>query len=178
MKQLENKRLLLRKFDINDASMMFDNWTSDQQVTNYLSWEAHLDIEETYTLLNEWIMSYNDGDYIWAIVNKDNNEVIGSIGIIIKDENNSTYEVGYCLSRKYWNKHITSDALRLVIDYLFNEININKIRSRYDVRNINSGKVLKTVGMFYIKTINEYEYIGDELIDVNIHEITRKDYLK
>lgn len=44
---LETNRLILRKFKIEDAEDMYNNWASDNEVTKYLSWKTHLNIEET-----------------------------------------------------------------------------------------------------------------------------------
>ena len=44
---LETDRLILRKFKIEDATDMYNNWASDNEVAKYLSWKTHLNIEET-----------------------------------------------------------------------------------------------------------------------------------
>ena len=45
--RMETKRLVLRPYVIEDADAMFRNWANDPQVTKYLSWEPHNDVEET-----------------------------------------------------------------------------------------------------------------------------------
>ena len=40
-KQIETERLLLRPFTMNDASAMYNNWASDEEVTRFLMWPAH-----------------------------------------------------------------------------------------------------------------------------------------
>ena len=44
---LETKRLILRPFTIEDAQEMFFGWASDPEVTKYLEWNTHENIEET-----------------------------------------------------------------------------------------------------------------------------------
>lgn len=39
--ELETERLVLRRLSIDDSEMMFNNWASDRQVTQYLRWNAH-----------------------------------------------------------------------------------------------------------------------------------------
>ena len=46
-KSLETERLLLRKPKIEDVEPMFNNWASDPEVTKYLTWPAHENIEVT-----------------------------------------------------------------------------------------------------------------------------------
>ena len=44
--RMETKRLVLRPFVIEDADAMFRNWANDPQVTKFLSWEPHKDVED------------------------------------------------------------------------------------------------------------------------------------
>ena len=36
--KLETKRLVLRRFALDDGQAMHDNWASDPEVTRYLTW--------------------------------------------------------------------------------------------------------------------------------------------
>lgn len=177
IKELENDKVIIRKFEISDVNMIFENWACDPIVTKYLTWDAHKSLEDTYEILNEWIMSYNDSDtYNWGIVNKDTNELIGSIRAGDRDEFNKTYEVGYCISKKCWGLGLTSSALDLVLDFLFKDVEVEFVTSRHDVRNINSGKVMIKSGMKYTKRIDNFEIINKESIDCKFYEITKEDY--
>ena len=44
-KRIETPRLALRRFTLEDAQPMFDNWASDPEVTKYLSWPTHDSVE-------------------------------------------------------------------------------------------------------------------------------------
>ncbi len=48
---METKRLILRKLVMEDAEKMFENWTNDEQVTQYLTWLPHRTIEVTREIL-------------------------------------------------------------------------------------------------------------------------------
>ena len=56
---IETERLLLRKFEIFDAEDMFYNWANDEEVANYMRWDAHENIEETYKQIQKLINSYS-----------------------------------------------------------------------------------------------------------------------
>ena len=57
---IETKRLILRKFTIDDAKAMFNNWASDSEVTKFLTWHPHQNIEITKMILNMWIEEYDN----------------------------------------------------------------------------------------------------------------------
>lgn len=60
--EIESERLLLRKFEEDDADLMYKNWDSDTEVTQFLTWLAHENSDETRSLLKNWILSYEDPD--------------------------------------------------------------------------------------------------------------------
>lgn len=148
---LETSRLLLRKFTIEDAPAVFNNWASDSEVTKYLMWPPHNSVTVSKSVLKDWIKSYEqESFYQWAIVMKDNgSEPIGSIGVIHQDNATGMAHIGYCIGRKYWHKGITSEALKSVMNYLFDAADFKRIESRHDPRNPNSGAVMKKCGMKY-----------------------------
>lgn len=49
--EIESERLLLRKFEEDDADLMYKNWDNDTEVTQFLTWPAHENSDETRSLL-------------------------------------------------------------------------------------------------------------------------------
>ena len=62
-KTIETDRLILRQFRLEDAEYMFKNWASDPEVSKFLTWPPHKDVELTRTLLETWIEKYEDKAY-------------------------------------------------------------------------------------------------------------------
>lgn len=153
-RNIESKRLILRKFTLNDALSMYKNWASDKEVTKYLTWLPHLNVTVTKNVIKNWVNNYSsDNYYKWAIILKENgNEPIGDISVVSLKEQESIATIGYCIGKFWWNKGITSEALKLVIDFLFDEIGLKEIEAEYDSNNLGSGKVMQKCGMQYKKT--------------------------
>ncbi len=164
---IETNRLLLRKFTLGDAQAVFDNWASDLEVTKYLMWPAHDSVAISENVLKDWIKSYEKEDfYQWAIVLKDNKaEPIGTIGVVRHDNDVGMAHIGYCIGRKYWNNGITSEALKSVMDYLFDKVEFKRIESRHDPRNPNSGAVMKKCGMKYEGTLRMADWNNQGICD-------------
>lgn len=175
-KLLETKRLILRKFKLEDADNMYQNWASDPEVTRFLTWPAHTSIEITKMILNEWITHDDERQYMWAIALKDNDEVIGNISVVkIEDEIESVH-IGYCISKKWWNQGMTSEAFDAVIQFLFEEVKVNRIEARHDLLNENSGKVMKKCGLRYEGTSRQSALNQNGLADMAIYAILLKDH--
>ena len=175
-RMIETKRLLLRKFVIEDADAMFRNWTSDKEVTKFLTWPVYTSLDTAIHILNEWTTSYEKPDfYQWAIVPKDINEPIGSISVVSTNEKTQMAEIGYCIGRSWWNQGITSEALRAVIDFMFDQVGANRIQAKHDVNNPHSGLVMKKCGMKYEGTLRSAAVNNQGVCDVSIYALLKSD---
>ena len=147
-KTLQTERLLLRRFQIEDAEAFYRNVTSDGKVNKFLTWPLHKKVEETKELLTGWVERYENPErYCWAIVLKENDQLIGTIAAPTIKNRTETAEVTYCIGSAWWELGIVTEALSEVIRYLFEEILVNRIEAGYDVNNPASGRVLEKVGM-------------------------------
>lgn len=59
-KTINTKRLILRPFQVEDAREMFENWASDPEVTQYLTWLPHESVETTKESLKRWVEGYQN----------------------------------------------------------------------------------------------------------------------
>lgn len=175
---IETERLFLRQFVIDDAPAVYRNWTSDNDVTEFLRWQTHKDISETKEVLHKWIDSYNDLDfYQWAITLKGgNNEPIGTISVVGINEILSSVHIGYCIGKKYWNMGITSEALLALIPYFFDDVKANRIESQHDPNNPNSGRVMLKCGLNYEGTLKQADYSNRGIVDACVYALTADDY--
>ena len=175
-RMIETKRLLLRKFVIEDADAMFRNWASDKEVTKFLTWSAYTSSETAMWVLDEWAVSYKKPDYYqWAIVLKDINEPIGSISVVSINEKTQMAEIGYCIGRPWWNRGITSEALSAVINFMFDQVGANRVQAKHDVNNPHSGLVMKKCGMKYEGTLRSAAVNNQGVCDVSIYALLKSD---
>ena len=162
---LETDRLILRPFELDDAESMFNNWASDEEVTKYLTRITHKSIEETKEILAFWVNQYEKEERInFAIVYKENNELIGGIDVVGYLE--GVPVIGYNLSRKYWNKGIMTEACKRVIELLFS-LNHEKIIIEAMVENIGSNRVIQKCGGVYQSTYDDYIPKKEKTVTIN-----------
>lgn len=179
-KTIETERLILRQFKEADATDMFNNWASDDTVTKFLSWPTHSDIEVSKELLKMWVNEYrNEEHYNWAIEIKENESVIGSIGLMNIDNNIENCEIGYCISRAFWNKGVMTEAFSAIINFAFKEVGFERITGRHHVENIASGRVMKKCGLKYEGTLRKIHRINTgSLVDCKYYSILKEDYIE
>ena len=174
---LETDRLILRRYEIGDAAAMYKNWASDSEVTKYLMWQTHSSETVSNSIIKEWLNEYsNDNYYHWAIVLKENgNEPIGDIAVVNMNEDVSMMHIGYCIGRDWWHQGITSEALKTVMDYLFDVVDVNRIESRHDPRNPNSGKVMQKCGMKYEGTLRSSDWNNQGICDACYYALLKSE---
>ena len=64
--------------------------------------------------------------FIFAIREKENQKLIGGIGLHL-DVTNNKAEVGYWLGKSFWNKGYVTEALQRILKFGFEELQLNKI---------------------------------------------------
>ena len=144
---IETDRLLLRRFSFEDDKEIFNKWANDPEVTKYLTWNPHTSIDQTKYILNMWIKEYEKPNtYRFAITLKETEELIGAIDVV--GYINGCPEIGYCLSRKHWNKGYMTEALKAFINYLHNK-GYKEIVIEADERNIGSNRVIEKCGFVF-----------------------------
>lgn len=174
---IETERLILRRFTVEDTDAMFRNWASNKEVTKFLMWPAHEDISVSEKVLKEWVDNYFKSDfYQWAIVLKKNgSEPIGTIGVVSHDDAVGKVHIGYCIGQEWWNKGITSEALHYVMEFLFEKVDVQRIESRHDPRNMNSGEVMKKCGMKYEGTLSNADWNNQGVCDACYYSLLKSE---
>lgn len=175
--KLETDRLILRKFVAKDAQAMYKNWASDTEVTKFLMWKPHADEKVSQEVIKDWMKQYSDKSfYQWAIILKENkDEPIGGISVVHMNEETSMVHIGYCIEKKWWHHGITSEALKAVMDFLFDEVDVNRIESRHDPRNPNSGKVMQKCGMKYEGTLRSSDWNNQGICDACYYALLKSE---
>ena len=171
-KELQTQRLILSPWKLTFARKMYENWATDSLVTKYLSWEPHKNVQETEQIISNWVIEPN---YHWCIVDKETNEPIGAIGVVRNFLKDFRCEVGYCLSRKFWNKGIMTEALKKVIEFLFEE-GYNKVVLRHSVENPASGRVMQKAGMTFLGTNPKDNFVKGRFHDTNYYYILNPNF--
>lgn len=173
---IETPRLRLRRFTMEDAQAMYDNWAKDPEVTRFLTWQPYTGVECADEILAVWTKEYEKPDfYQWAIELKDLGQPIGSISVVSHNDKAQLAHIGYALGRQWWHQGIMSEALQAVMDYLFDEVGMNRLESRHDPNNPNSGKVMMKCGMIYEGTMRQSDWNNQGICDSSWYALLRSE---
>lgn len=176
-KSIETARLLLRRFHMDDAPAVYQNWGSDPQVSDRLSWALHQNVDDSVAMLNGWLGHYDNEEYYrWAITLKPETEPIGNITVVRLENDIKMVHIGYYVGSVWWGLGIASEALSALIRFIFEEVGVNRIEARHDVKNPASGKVMEKCGMVREGTKRQAEYVKGVLMDCAEYAILAEDY--
>lgn len=146
---LKTNRLILRPFNEDDLEDFFE-YASVEGVGERAGWKHHENIAETTQILEMFIKEKKT----FAVVLKENNKVIGSIGIekYGREESLSEFfdykgrEIGFVLSKDYWGQGLMPEALKGVIEYCFNELDYDFLLCGHFDFNTQSARVQEKLG--------------------------------
>lgn len=173
---IETDRLMIRRLKIEDAQDIFD-YASDPVVPRYLPWSHHNSVDDTVEFLNTVIAGYKDGEIQpWGIELKETGKIIGTCGFVWWNKEESKAELGYALSQIYWNRGIMTEAVKLIIDFGFELMHLNRIEGYFVIGNLASGKVMQKVGMQYEGHLRNYRKFKGEFKDVKMYSILKSEY--
>jgi len=173
---LKTNRLILRGFRISDAPKI------QKMAGIFEIADTTLNIPHPYPdgKAEEWIKSH-EADYRkktgihFAITLESTAELIGAIGLMDIEQAHFRAEMGYWITKEFWNQGFATEAARAVVNYAFKDLNLERLFAQHFERNPASGKVLKKIGMkkegilrSHIKKWGKYE-------DIVVYGILRSD---
>ena len=148
---LETDRLILREWQESDLADFFE-YASVDGVGQMAGWQPHKNIEESKFVLDMFIREGKT----FAVVLKENNKAIGSVGIeklsteIDGYENMTGRELGYVLNKDYWGQGLMPEAVKAVINYCFEAGNCDYLLCSCSPQNTQSARVIEKCGFRFV----------------------------
>ena len=178
--KIETKRLTLRRMEYFDARSVFDNWISDERVTDNRINAAHTSISETVERVAKIVDGYKIKEFCyWGIELKANGELIGEIDLYDFDSSTGNCEVSYSIGYEWWNQGYGTEALRAIVDFGFRSMNIHKISAAHNTDNPASGRIMSKAGMVQEGIIRHMiRNSKNQYKDCAVWGILQEDYFK
>ena len=172
---LTTERLILRPWRLSDLDDFYE-YASVDGVGQMAGWKPHENKEASLEILRRFI----DGKKTFALEYE--GKVIGSLGIErYKEEKFPEFddkrcrEIGYVLSKAYWGRGLMPEAVRKVIEYLFEEVKLDVIFCGHFLSNHQSARVQEKCG-FHHYAFGKYETKLGTIEDDEINVLYREEY--
>jgi len=148
---LMTPRLILRPFCMEDAADVFA-YAKDADVGPMDGWAPHKDLVESERV----VRMFMDGKKTFAVVHREDGNVIGSIGIeelsllLPGYGDHNGREIGYVLSKSYWGQGLMPEAAKEVIRYCFEEAGCEYLICSHSAANHRSKRVMEKCGFTFV----------------------------
>lgn len=118
-------RIYLRTLNVSDASKEYCNWINDPYIHNYLETKKTT-VRELRGYIKQKKMS--DNCLFYGIFLSENDEHVGNVKLEPIDFENKTATLGILIGNiKYWGKGYCKEAITVLTDYAFNQLNVDFI---------------------------------------------------
>lgn len=174
--EIEIGNFVLREKRESDVENFF-NYYTDPEVNKFILCDMPRNLEEARRELNYWrnVFYQNDGIY-FAIARKDNDQLIGSIGLTTFNSYHNRIELSYDLAKEYWRQGITRSAINAVIKYGFEELRVNRIEAFTSTQNLPSKNLLLKCGFALEGTLRQHRYHRGAYVDAFSFSLLRSDF--
>jgi len=169
---LETERLILRKMDHSDYDALYAVLADSDIMQHY-----------PYTFdearVRRWIIRNieryeQDGFGLWAVVLKENGEMIGDCGITMQNIHGTMLpEIGYHIRKDQQRKGYASEAAAACISYAFENYDFPAVYSYMKYTNVASYSTAMKNGMRFIE-----QYEDPDNIYTRVYAITRDEWEK
>ena len=129
---METKRLILRRWNENDAEALY-KYAQNPNIGPIAGWPPHTSVEDSKNVIRN-ILSAPE---TYAVVLKETQEPIGSVGIMFGDSVHSAdmqegdAEIGYWIVVPYWGKGLIPEAVHRLLEHCFEDLGIKRVWCGY-----------------------------------------------
>ena len=170
--ELWTERLILRRYEPEDAEPLYRRLGSDPSMYKYSGWNPYATLEMAQETVREFIRHYDD-EHVYSWVIDVDDVVVGTIGAY--DYKDDRIEVGYSVVPAWQGRGIATEALKEVLEYLTENEGISCVTAWCADENTGSWRVLEKAGMQRVRTDKEGLVVGDKTYDKLIYEYRRED---
>lgn len=176
--RIETERLILRKITAEDVDNIFE-YASITEVTTFVLWETHKTKRDTLDFVKFAEEQFiNGSSIVWGIEIKSEKKLIGSIDLRDWKTIHKCGDIGYAISKKYWNKGYVSEAMKAVMKFGFEPLHLNRIEAHCEEENIGSWRVMQKCGMKYEGTLREKVFIKGKFRSMKMYSLLKNEWNK
>lgn len=173
---IHTTRLRLRSISATDVDDFYDVY-SNPQVMRYWSTPALPNKEAASKLIVEICEGIAQHDMLkWGIALRENDKLIGSVSLFHIEFTHHRAEIGYAQGRIYWGHGYMQEALRAVLNYAFETLDLHRIEADVDPRNDGSVRILERLGFQREGYLRERWQVNGEIQDAFFYGLLRPDW--
>lgn len=157
---LKGEKVTLRPLLLSDCTQEYADWLNDPEINKYLEcrWQHH-----TIDTLKSFAQSIHNDKTSFMFAIEYNGKQIGNIKLNIQSQRYKRADVGYFIGNKdFWGKGLATEAVKLIVNFGFEKLDLNKIVAGAFEQNLGSIKVLSKAGFCKEACFKKHSFLNDE----------------
>jgi ribosomal-protein-alanine N-acetyltransferase len=170
------ERVLLRPVRASDVDAIFTIF-SNPKVMRYWSTPPLPTRDAAESLTREIIRDVELGAMMkWGLARKSDDSIIGTATLFHINLDNGRAELGYALAQQVWGQGYMGEALRGLINYSFNNLNLRRLEADVDPRNELSIRTLERLGFQHEGFLRERWHVAGEIQDALFYGLLKREW--
>lgn len=168
---LKTKRCILRHITLDDAPVIFE-MRSNPEMIEYLDAKVDIAIDETITYITNMIDGINHNKwFLWVILDKMTQQVLGTICIWNFNESKTSAEIGYGLIPHYQHQGYMREVLTCVTKFAFEELKLLEANICTEKDNLSSRRLAEKCGYHYVKEVMELGTLSSRWYNICVYQM-------
>jgi ribosomal-protein-alanine N-acetyltransferase len=175
---IENEEIILKKINKDDLKDLVEIYTNEK-LYRYKPGSPKKTTEAIENMIGHFERDFLKKKMIFLgiYLKSQCNKLVGVAEIFDIDEKVNSVTMGYTLNESYWGKGIATKTTNLLLQYLFNEIDVNRVQGFVMVENEKSKKVLLRNNFLKEGIIRQgHFWTGRGIVDLELYAILKSDY--
>lgn len=177
---LETPRLVLRPLEMRDAPAL-SAYRSDPDTARYQTWDTPYSQTTAYEFIRAMLGSQPGKPGEWfqlALTLRHGGEMIGDCGFIRLGEDDRQAEIGFTLAPAWRGRGYAAEAVGRVVDYLFEDLGLHRVRANVDPENLASARLLLRLGFRCEGRWVESLWLKNRWVSEDWYAILRREWLE
>lgn len=154
-KKIVTERLILRRFEKNDAEELFKGFVNQEEFLYYTN-KKPVTLEEEKISLEKIEEKYQNKNYYnWLITLKSTKQIIGAINFNVNLRNDSVM-FNYAIDNRFTKNGYMTEALIRIKEFAFNKIKVNRFEGGCAIKNLASKRVMEKCGLIQEGILRSY----------------------
>lgn len=174
---IKTERLLLRQFADNDLENVFEGLSHPEVIKYYgVSFQTLEATKEQMLFFAD--LEKNDTGIWFAICSADNKTFYGAGGLNNLSKEHKKAEIGFWLVPHFWGNGIIKEAIPLICNYGFNDLELYRIEGFVESENKNCKSIMAKLDFQYEGTMKDCEIKNDKFISLDIYAKIKDNLIK
>lgn len=162
--EIETERLLLKNISYEDRQFILQQF-SNEAVNKFLfDAEPLNNLKEADELIEFYLEEEPRLQHRWILSLKNSGKKLGTCGFHCWNRNKKYVDIGYDLKEEYWGQGIMTEALKAILMFAKNEMDVKKINANIYFENERSIRIAKKLGFVFSNETEVCVFRGKEYL--------------